>query len=101
GIRDFHVTGVQTCALPIYKTILQEFYQVAFRRKIYQSIDELQHDLDDWMAYYNSVWTHQGKMCCGRTSMQTLIDAKEIWDDKIRSEERRVGTEWKSEWRWW
>lgn len=66
-----------------HKTILQEFYQVAFRRKIYQSIDELQHDLDDWMAYYNSVRTHQGKMCCGRTSMQTLIDAKEIWDDKI------------------
>ena len=29
-----------------HKTILQEFYQVAFRRKIYQSIEELQHDLD-------------------------------------------------------
>lgn len=41
-----------------HKTILQEFYQVAFRRKIYQSIEELQHDLDDWMAYYNSVRTH-------------------------------------------
>ncbi|UJP08544.1 MAG: IS481 family transposase, partial [Nitrosomonas sp.] len=37
-----------------HKTILQEFYQVAFRRKIYQSIEELQHDLDDWMVYYNS-----------------------------------------------
>ena len=66
-----------------HKTILQEFYQVAFRRKIYQSIDELQHDLDDWMAYYNSTRTHQGKMCCGRTPMQTLIDAKAVWDDKI------------------
>ena len=66
-----------------HKTILQEFYQVAFRRKIYQSIEELQHDLDDWMAYYNSVRTHQGKMYCGRTPMQTLIDAKKIWDDKI------------------
>ena len=59
-----------------HKTILQEFYQVAFRRKIYQSIEELQHDLDDWMVYYNSARTHQGKMCCGRTPMQTLIDAK-------------------------
>jgi len=29
-----------------HKTILQEFYQVAFRRKIYQSIEELQHDLE-------------------------------------------------------
>ena len=53
-----------------HKTILQEFYQVAFRRKIYQSIEELQHDLDDWMVYYNSARTHQGKMCCWRTPMQ-------------------------------
>lgn len=66
-----------------HKTILQEFYQVAFRRKIYQSIEELQHDLDEWIAYYNTTRTHQGKMCCGRTPMQTLIDAKEVWDDKI------------------
>ena len=66
-----------------HKTILQEFYQVAFRRKIYQSIEELQYDLDEWMVYYNSARTHQGKMCCGRTPMQTLIDAKEVWDDKI------------------
>ncbi len=66
-----------------HKTILPEFYQVAFRRKIYQSIEELQYDLDEWMVYYNSARTHQGKMCCGRTPMQTLIDAKEVWDDKI------------------
>ena len=66
-----------------HKTILQEFYQVALRRKNYHSIEELQHDLDDWMAYYNGARTHQGKMCCGRTPMQTLIDAKEVWDDKL------------------
>ena len=66
-----------------HKTILQEFYQVAFRRKIYRSIEELQSDLDDWLAYYNVERTHQGKMCCGRTPMQTLIAGKEAWHDKI------------------
>jgi transposase InsO family protein len=66
-----------------HKTILQEFYQVTFRRKIYQSIEELQADLDCWLAYYNNDRTHQGKMCCGRTPMQTLIDGKEAWHDKI------------------
>ena len=66
-----------------HKTILQEFYQVAFRRKIYRSIEELQIDLDDWLHYYNHDRTHQGKMCCGRTPMQTLIDGKEVWNDKI------------------
>ncbi len=68
-----------------HKTILQEFYQVAFRRKIYRSIEELQLDLDDWLHYYNNDRTHQGKMCCGRTPIQTLIDTKEVWHDKITS----------------
>lgn len=66
-----------------HKTILQEFYQVAFRRKIYTTIEALQTDLDDWLAYYNNARTHQGKMCCGRTPMQTLIGGKEAWHDKI------------------
>lgn len=66
-----------------HRTILNEFYQVAFRRKIYASLDELQIDLDAWLAFYNSERTHQGKMCCGRTPTQTLIDGKEAWHDKI------------------
>ena len=66
-----------------HKTVLQEFYQVAFRRKIYRSIEELQKDLDEWLAYYNHDRTHQGKICCGRTPMQTLIDGKEAWHVKI------------------
>ncbi len=37
-----------------HKTILQEFYQVTFRKKIYASIDELQKDLDEWIDYYNN-----------------------------------------------
>ena len=43
-----------------HKTILQEFYQMAFRRKLYLLQDELQADLDVWMAYYNNERTHQG-----------------------------------------
>jgi len=66
-----------------HKTILQEFYQVAFRKKLYLSLDELQADLDAWLAYYNKERTHQGKMCCGRTPMQTLIEGKEAWKEKV------------------
>lgn len=32
-----------------HKTILQEFYQVALRKKIHKSIEELQADLDQWI----------------------------------------------------
>lgn len=66
-----------------HKTILQEFYQVALRKKVYESIDELQNDLDEWLFEYNTERTHQGKMCCGRTPMQTLIDGKQIWQEKF------------------
>ena len=65
-----------------HKTILQEFYQVTFRKKVYQSIDALQDDLDEWINYYNNERTHQGKMCCGRTPVETLIDGKQIWQEK-------------------
>ena len=65
-----------------HKTILQEFYQVTFRKRLYGNIEELQKDLDDWMAYYNNERTHQGKMCSGRTPMDTLHDGKSIWAEK-------------------
>lgn len=44
-----------------HKTILNEFYQVTFRKKLYGSMEELQKDLDEWMDYYNNHRTHQGK----------------------------------------
>jgi transposase InsO family protein len=66
-----------------HKTILNEFYQTTFRRKIYQTLDELQKDLDDWIKFYNTERTHQGKMCCGRTPLQTFLDGKEIWKQKV------------------
>ena len=66
-----------------HKTILHEFYNVTFRKKIYQDIESLQADLDEWLKYYNQDRTHQGKLCCGRTPMETLIDGKKIWQDKF------------------
>ena len=66
-----------------HKTVLQEFYQVTFRKKIYEDIESLQSDLDEWMKYYNTERTHQGKMCCGRTPMETLLDGKQIWQEKF------------------
>lgn len=66
-----------------HKTILEEFYQVAFRKKIYNNLEELQLDLDKWVHYYNNERTHQGKMCCGRTPMQTFLESKKIWQEKV------------------
>lgn len=65
-----------------HKTILQEFYQVTFRKKLYATLEELQKDLDEWMKYYNNERTHQGKVCCGRTPLETLLDGKKVWAEK-------------------
>lgn len=65
-----------------HKTVLQEFYQTAFRKRIYTDLAQLQADLDEWLVYYNLHRTHQGKMCCGRTPMETLLDGKRIWTEK-------------------
>jgi transposase InsO family protein len=68
-----------------HKTILNEFYQITFRKKIYTELDELQKDLDHWLHHYNYERTHQGKMCCGRTPMETLLDGKRIWKEKVEN----------------
>jgi transposase InsO family protein len=68
-----------------HKTILDEFYRVTFRRKIYTSLEELQTDLDIWIDEYNTQRSHQGKMCCGRTPLATMLDGKELWNDKVLS----------------
>lgn len=66
-----------------HKTILQEFYQPALRRKLYTTVEELQQDLDEWLNHYNTERTHQGKQCFGKTPMATLLDGKAIWKEKF------------------
>jgi transposase InsO family protein len=65
-----------------HKTVLDEFYRIAFRKKIYGSIAELQADLDDWIRGYNSERPHQGRWCFGKTPMQTFLDAKPLAKEK-------------------
>jgi len=65
-----------------YKTVLNEFYKVTFRKKIYQDLEELQKDLNEWLKYYNNSRTHQGKRCHGRTPMQTFMDSLELVSQK-------------------
>lgn len=65
-----------------HKTILQEFYQITFRKKIYRTMEDLQVDLDTWLEEYNTRRTHQGKRCCGRTPMETFLDGLSVGKEK-------------------
>src|SRR6516165_2697613 len=66
-----------------HRTVLNEFYRVAFRKKVYRSIDELQVDLDAWVRDYNEARPHQGRWCYGKTPMQTFLNAIPIAKEKM------------------
>ena len=59
----------------LHRTMQEEFYAVAFRKKLYSSLDEMQHDLDEWMKYYNQERTHSGRYCYGKTPMETFQES--------------------------
>ena len=66
-----------------HRTVQNEFYAVAFRKKIYSSLEELQRDLDQWIEYYNTQRPHSGKYCYGKTPMQTFIDSLHLAKEKM------------------
>jgi transposase InsO family protein len=66
-----------------HKTLLDEFYRIAFRKKLYRSIAELQNDLDGWLTEYNNERPHQGRWCYGKMPMQTFIDTLPVAKEKL------------------
>ncbi len=66
-----------------HKTVKDEFYAVAFRKKIYNSIEEMQKDLTEWIKWYNEERTHSGKYCYGKTPMETFKDSIHLAKEKM------------------
>ena len=66
-----------------HRTVLHEFYQVAFRKRIYGSVEQLQADLDAWVADYNERRPHQGRWCFGKTPLQTFVDTVPLAKEKM------------------
>lgn len=50
-----------------HRTVQNEFFAIAFRKKIYTSIEQLQEDMDRWVYEYNCERTYTGKYCYGKT----------------------------------
>jgi len=65
-----------------HQTVLNEFYRITFRKKIYSDLETLQIDLDLFMEKYNLERTHQGKRCKGRTPIATFNEGKMIFNEK-------------------
>src|SRR5690606_40806390 len=86
GIRDFHVTGVQTCALPILA-------------------EGLEHGDFSYITVFDVVNNEQVASCKTHMPVHYLSEVVEwlayeyyqalIIIERNRSEERRVGKEWR------
>ncbi len=73
-----------------HRTMQDEFYAIAFRKKLYTNIDDLQKDLDEWMYHYNHDRPHSGKYCYGKTPMQTWKDSLPLAQQKQLDEQRSI-----------
>src|SRR5437762_8603176 len=85
GIRDTSVTGVQTCALPIWPVILTDY--PAGIKAFYMRLN----DDHKTVAALDVLVPKVGEIIGGS-------QREERYDVLVRSEERRVGKEWRS---WW
>ncbi len=67
----------------LHRTMQEEFYAVTFRKKLYDNLELLQQDLDDWLQYYNRERPHSGRYCYGKTPMQTFNESITLAKQKL------------------
>ena len=65
-----------------HRTMKEEFYDITFRKKIYNTLEELQADADAWLIQYSQFRPHSGRYCYGKTPLQTFKDSKELANEK-------------------
>jgi transposase InsO family protein len=70
-----------------HRTVKEEFFAVAFRKALYESVGQLQNDLDAYLAFYNRERSHQGYRMKGRTPYQTFLDGVEAMKQEIEAPE--------------
>ena len=60
------------------RSILDEFFRIKFREKLYTALEELQKDLDQWLVYYNEKRPHLGYRNRGKKPLETILNFKQI-----------------------
>lgn len=56
-----------------HRTIKDEFYDIAFRKKLYRSVEELQTDLDVWLVKYN-----EQRPCCNQVELSAVVQSRSV-----------------------
>ena len=72
----------------LHKTMLDQFHRIAFRKKVYAAIQELQADLDARMAEFTHASPHRRKWRFGKAPMRAFLDALPLAREKPDSRRR-------------
>src|SRR5690606_40259253 len=95
GIRDFHVTGVQTCALPIFSCAMVGLaFPLFAQEQLAVFKDIVEHATTHNMGLKNAALETQ-KVGMEREAVKGKW-LPSVSAHALRSEERRVGKEWRS-----
>ena len=88
GRQDTYYVGTMKGVGRIYQqTFVDTYARVAFcklytEKKLYRSVEELQTDLDAWLAKYNEQRSHSGRYYYGKTPMQTFRETLHVAVEK-------------------
>lgn len=74
----------------LHRTMQEEFYAIAFRKKLYDNLELLQKDLDEWLNFYNNERPHSGRYCFGKTPMQTFLESLSLAKEKLLHEKHET-----------
>jgi transposase InsO family protein len=56
-----------------HRTILNEHFRIKGRIKWYESLSEMQNDLDQYLVIYNTIRSHQGRGMNGKTPLDAFV----------------------------
>src|SRR5690606_41192942 len=93
GIRDFHVTGVQTCALPIYNIPSEIELPKWYNERIENLFRIVENILSEFVNKKSEASRHAKVIWAGIHGICVLSLTQKLNFAGSRSEERRVGKE--------
>lgn len=71
----------------LHRTLLDEHFRIKGRQKFYESVAEMQVDLDAYLVLYNTKRAHQGRGMNGQTPLQVFKKGLKLRPKKTPEEE--------------
>lgn len=68
-----------------YRTLLDEHFRIKGRTTWYESVEQMQTDLDSYLEHYNTQLPHQGRMMEGQTPYSMFKKGLKLIPKEVRT----------------